>query len=232
MVRHAQSVWNREGRFTGWADPLLTEAGRTEAVTAGCHLGSMRYQFDQTFTSCLQRAQETARIILQHSGNAQSPVTRDWRLNERHYGALQGMDKVQTACEVGEQQVWRWRRGYLDRPPQLDENDPRYIEKDCRKCDEYARSVPNGESLAETRERVMPFWNEQVKPRIVEGQRVFISSHGNTLRALIMALHGMSVDEVESFEIPTGRPIVYTFTAEGEPIGWRYLDEDSSNQAA
>lgn len=231
MIRHAQSEWNREGRFTGWADPSLTDFGRDEAVRAAGALAEAGYSFDRVYTSRLSRARETADIVMRESGNTGIPVSADWRLNERHYGALQGEDKIAMAGRVGEDQVWRWRRGYLDRPPRLLDNDPEHPVHDPRWADIDPRQLPNGESLAATRERVMDFWREVIAPQIVDGKRLLISSHGNTLRALIMALHDMSVAEVEDFEIPTGVPIVYAFSPKGEPIGWHYLDNDTAQAA-
>lgn len=144
-------------------------------------------------------------------------------MNERHYGALQGQDKAGMANEVGEAQVWRWRRGYLDKPPALAANDPQHPSRDPQWDDIARADLPNGESLRQTRERVMAYWRAEVEPRLVGGQRLLISSHGNTLRALIMALDGMSVEQVEGFEIPTGEPILYRFSADGRPLGWCYL---------
>lgn len=231
MIRHAQSEWNREGRFTGWADPALTDAGRDEAIRAAHSLADAGYSFDRVHTSRLQRAQETADIVLRHSGNAGVPVSADWRLNERHYGALQGEDKIAMADRVGEDQVWRWRRGYLERPPRLLDDDPAHPSRDPRWADIDPRRLPNSESLAATRARAMDFWDEVISPQIIAGKRLMIASHGNTLRALIMALHDMSVAEVEDFEIPTGVPIVYVFSPKGEAIGWHYLDHDAAQAA-
>jgi 2,3-bisphosphoglycerate-dependent phosphoglycerate mutase len=228
MVRHAQSEWNREGRFTGWADPPLTGAGRKEAIAAAEKLAQGRYRFDSAYTSRLVRARDTAHFLLRHSGNGDAPVIAEWRLNERHYGALQGKDKAALAARVGEAQVLRWRRGYRDRPPPMDENrlapDPRWADVDPSR-------LPNGESLADTRERVMEFWRQEVAPQLRGGRRLLVASHGNTLRGLIMGLQGMSVAEVERFEVPTGLPIEYVFTPDGEPIAWRYLQDDARRAA-
>ncbi|MCB1736171.1 MAG: 2,3-bisphosphoglycerate-dependent phosphoglycerate mutase [Gammaproteobacteria bacterium] len=231
MIRHAQSEWNRQGRFTGWADPPLTDAGRDEAVRAGKALAEIGYRFDVIHTSRLERAQETAQIVMRHSDNTGVPVATDWRLNERHYGALQGEDKIAMAARVGEEQVWRWRRGYLDRPPRMLADDPEMPSRDPRWADIDATHLPNGESLAATRERVMDFWGEIITPQIIAGKRLMIASHGNTLRALIMALQDMSVAAIEDFEIPTGVPIVYAFSPKGEPIGWHYLNSDAAQAA-
>jgi 2,3-bisphosphoglycerate-dependent phosphoglycerate mutase len=224
MIRHAQSEWNREGRFTGWADPQLTAAGRDEALVAGRGLAQAGYRFDVSYTSRLGRAQATGRLVLRYSRNGGASMHADWRLNERHYGALQGRDKEQMARQVGEEQVWRWRRGYHDRPPAMAANDPQHPAHQPQWSDIATRALPNGESLAQTRERVMAFWNDVVAPHLRAGQRILIASHGNTLRALLMGLENMSVEQVESFEIPTGVPIVYHVGAHGEPLGWRYLE--------
>lgn len=233
MLRHAQSEWNLAGRFTGWADPALTEAGRAEAVRAGRVLARHGFHFDQAFSSRLTRARDTAGIVLREMGQTGMPLVEDWRLNERHYGGLQGADRLTIAERVGEAQVRRWRRGYHDRPPTLAADDPAHPARDPRWKDIPRERLPNGESLAQTRERVAEFWNEQVRPQLQAGRHPLIASHGNTLRALLMALQGMSVDEVEAFEVPTGAPIVFTFSARLELIGWHYLQEsDPSRRAA
>lgn len=232
MIRHAQSEWNRAGRFTGWADPALTEEGRAEAYRAAARLAAGGFRFDRAYTSRLTRARDTALIVLRESGNREVPLTADWRLNERHYGALQGEDKAEMVARVGEHQVWRWRRGYLDQPPPLAAGDPRQLTQDPRWADIDTARLPNGETLAQTRERVMAFWQAEIAPCLQAGERLLISSHGNTLRALLMALDGMSVEQVEGFEIPTGVPIVYAFTPEGEPVGWHYLADEGEDRAA
>jgi 2,3-bisphosphoglycerate-dependent phosphoglycerate mutase len=231
MMRHAQSTWNREGRFTGWADPVLTALGRAEARRAGEALAARGIRFDLAYTSRLTRARETAETVLRLVGDAAVPLLADWRLNERHYGALQGQDKADMSARVGDAQIRRWRRGYLDRPPAIGAGQPGHPSRDPQWADIPAAQLPDAESLADTRERVIAFWDERIVPQLRAGSRLLIASHGNTLRALIMALHGMSVDEVEAFEIPTGVPIVYAFTPQGEPIGWHYLN-DGDSQAA
>lgn len=228
MLRHAQSEWNAEGRFTGWADPALTPLGRAEAASAAARLAARGFRFDQAYSSRLTRARETAVRVLQDSGNGAVPLVEDWRLNERHYGDLQGRIRAQVAERVGAAQVWRWRRGYLDLPPALAAGDSRHPARDPRWADVDPARLPNGESLAGTRERVMDFWRSQIQPRLQAGSRLLIASHGNTLRALLMALDGMSVEQVEGFEIPTGVPIVYAFSPRGEPLGWHYLTGDDT----
>ena len=223
LVRHAQSLWNLENRFTGWANPPLTQAGLDEAKRAAELLRAHGYQFDVAFSSRLSRAQQTLDIILDILGQTRLPQFQDWRLNERHYGQLQGVNKAEEAVRVGEQQVWRWRRGYEDQAAPLSRNDPTHPVNDPLYRDIDPALLPDVENLAETRARVMQFWRERVAPRVRLGERVLISSHGNTLRALIMGLANLSITQVESFEIPTGKPILYTFNRDAEPLRWRYL---------
>jgi 2,3-bisphosphoglycerate-dependent phosphoglycerate mutase len=224
LIRHAQSQWNRENRFTGWADPALTEAGVAEAQQAGEWLHANGYRFDVAYSSRLQRAIHTLDILLDQPGQQDIPRYQDWRLNERHYGALQGVDKTQAAAQVGEHQVWRWRRGYEDRAEPLLRTEATHPANDALYADVDPRLLPGVENLQQTRARVAAFWQEEIAPRIHNAERVLISAHGNTLRALIMELEQMSVEQVESFEIPTATPIEYRFTREGESLGWRYLD--------
>jgi 2,3-bisphosphoglycerate-dependent phosphoglycerate mutase len=224
MIRHAQSQWNRENRFTGWADPPLTDAGVNEAVRAGELLRAAGYQFDTAFSSRLQRAGITLDILLQVVGQTGIDRHQDWRLNERHYGALQGRHKSDVIKQYGEEQVWRWRRGYHDAPTAMLRSDPNHPLQSPLFADIDPARLPDVESLAETRGRVMAFWQEQAMPRIRQGRRLLISAHGNTLRALIMDLAEIGEDEVESFEIPTATPIVYEFDEQGRPVHWRYLE--------
>lgn len=224
MIRHAQSTWNAEGRFTGWANPPLTELGKAEAEKAGKTLKARGYHFDKVYTSRLVRATDTADIILQILGQPGAPVEADWRLNERHYGALQGLSKEQLRDQVGEAQVHRWRRGYRDTAPALAPDDPRHPKNDSSYDDIPRQRLPAVESLADTRVRAVEFWQEKVLPALLKDDQILISAHGNTLRALIMALADMSEDEVEQFEIPTGTPIIYRFDVSGRPLSWAYLD--------
>lgn len=226
LIRHAQSQWNKENRFTGWADPALTDVGISEAVQAGDKLRIQGYRFDTAYTSRLQRASHTLDILLKQIGHADLQRQQDWRLNERHYGALQGMDKAEATARVGEQQVWRWRRGYEDRAAPLSREDAGHPIHDVRYAEVNSQLLPDVESLAETRVRVMLFWNEQIVPRIQRGERILVSAHGNTLRALLMDLAEMSVAEVEECEVPTATPIVYDFDRDGRPQQWCYLDAD------
>jgi 2,3-bisphosphoglycerate-dependent phosphoglycerate mutase len=233
LIRHAQSVWNQQNRFTGWANPPLTEAGLAEARAAAALLLANGYEFDIAYSSRLQRAIQTRDILLASTGQTDIPRFEDWRLNERHYGALQGKDKLEAATSAGEHQVLRWRRGYLDKAAPLRRDDPAHCMHDPAYADVDPALLPDVESLADTRARVMTFWNEQIVPRIKAGERILISAHGNTLRALIMELAGMSVEEVESFEIPTATPIVYQFHNDGTPYRWDYLlPEDGRKRSA
>lgn len=229
MIRHAQSTWNAAGKFTGWADPLLTELGKAEAIKAGQMLLQHGFHFDRVYTSRLKRAIDTASIILGVMREPNVPVQQDWRLNERHYGALQGLSKEDLRAQAGDAQVHRWRRGYLDTAPALANDDPRHPKYDEQYADVPRERLPSVESLADTRSRALEFWREQIDPALQKGERILISAHGNTLRALIMALADMSQQEVEQFEIPTGTPIIYRFDANGKPVSWHYLDGRQEN---
>lgn len=224
LIRHAQSQWNLENRFTGWADPPLTEAGIREARNAGCLLRRAGFRFDHSYSSRLLRARHTLDILREELGQSDLPGVQDWRLNERHYGALQGRNKAETARIADHDQVERWRRGYLDLPPPLPPSDAGHPYNDSRYADVTPQRLPSFENLDMTRERVTLFWREQITPRLRRGEQLLISAHGNSLRALMMLLDGMSVAEVESFEIPTATPIVYRFDRTATPLGWHYLD--------
>ena len=228
LIRHAQSQWNRENRFTGWANPPLTKAGLREAEQAGRLLHEQGYQFDVAFSSRLLRARQTMDVILDTLRQSDIPQYEDWRLNERHYGLLQGINKAEKAKEVGEQQVWRWRRGYEDKAEPLPRTDPTHPVNDPQYHDIDPTLLPDVENLAETRIRVMQFWQERIVPFIRLRERLLISSHGNTLRALIMGPADLNVEQVESFEIPTGEPIIYNFNRHAEPVNWRYLADQHS----
>ncbi len=230
LIRHAQSLWNRENRFTGWADPPLTAAGIQEAVDAGDLLARQGWHFDFAFTSRLKRARQTLSILEQRLGTA-LPRREEWRLNERHYGVLQGRNKEEMAAQVGAEQVWRWRRGYHDSPAALATDDPDHPIHHPRYADVPRHLLPGVESLADTRRRVSEFWLEEAAPRIETGQRLLISAHGNTLRALLMALTDMTVAEVERFEIPTATPIVCTFDERARLLRWRYLAPEPARRS-
>ena len=224
MIRHAQSLWNRENRFTGWADPPLTGVGIRQAMLAGGCLRYHGHRFDVACSSRLQRSVWTTDLLLTELGQRDIVHRQDWRLNERHYGALQGLNKGHVEQSVGREQVARWRRGYHDLADPLPENAPEHPLQDARYADIDAACLPSVESLADTRERVTGFWVECVQPLIRQHRRVLISAHGNTLRALIMALSGMTVNQVEQFEIPVAVPIIYSFSGDGTALRWRYLE--------
>jgi 2,3-bisphosphoglycerate-dependent phosphoglycerate mutase len=225
LIRHAQSQWNKENRFTGWANPPLTDAGVAEAIEASKWLHINGYQFDVAYSSRLQRAITTLDILLEQTGQSGISRFEDWRLNERHYGALQGLNKAEAMEQVGEHQVWRWRRGYEDRARPLPQTDPGHPVNDPMYAEIDPQLLPGVENLARTRVRVMSIWMDQIVPRIQKRERIIISAHGNTLRALLMELAGMSVEQVESFEIPTATPILYRFDRNAQPLDWRYLDK-------
>jgi 2,3-bisphosphoglycerate-dependent phosphoglycerate mutase len=223
LIRHAQSLWNLENRFTGWADPPLTEEGEAEAMRAGHLLEQKGYRFDLGYCSCLTRAQQTLTLMLKQMHLEGIEVKHDWRLNERHYGSLQGNIKTAAANNTTEQQIWSWRRSYLDKAAPLALDDHRHPAHDPRYQHIERARLPAAENLAETRVRVSQFWSEEVEPAYNTGRSIIISSHGNTLRALLMDLLQMSVVEVESFEIPTGTPILVDRTGTGNGWQWRYL---------
>ena len=224
LIRHAQSQWNKENRFTGWTDVPLTDAGIAEAKRAGDLLKAQGFEFDAAWSSVLQRARITLEILLGSIGQLHIPQYQDWRLNERHYGALQGLDKAEAMAGAGEAQVHRWRRGYSDKAPALTIEDPGHPLNDPRYAGIDPALLPQGvENLADTRKRVVAFWHEHIVPQIQQGRRLLISAHGNSLRALMMELQGMSVAEIEQFEIPTATPILYILDSTGRPLEWRYL---------
>ncbi len=221
MVRHGQSSWNKENRFTGWVDVDLSERGLAEARQAGETLARERYDFDVAFTSVLKRSIRTLWLVLDVLDRMWLPVHVDWRLNERHYGALQGLNKRETTEKHGAEQVLRWRRGYAIRPPALDPNDPTHPRFDRR----YAGidHLPSAESLADTLERVVPFWEDTIVPALRAEQRVLISAHGNSMRALVKHLDDVSDEAIVALNIPTGIPLVYEFDEALRPIRHYYL---------
>ncbi len=224
LIRHAQSQWDLENRFTGWADPALSEAGVVEAYQAGQLLREAGFRFDHSYSSRLQRTEHTLEILRSALGQAELTVGSDWRLNARHYGALQGVNKAEISARIGTEQINRLHRGFLELPPPQPLTDPRHPHNDARYADVPAHALPSMENLDMTRQRVMQFWQEQVVPLLRQGQRLLISTHGDTLRALIMSLNNLSVAEVEALEIPSAAPIVYRFDKQGSPLEWHYLD--------
>jgi 2,3-bisphosphoglycerate-dependent phosphoglycerate mutase len=232
LLRHGESQWNRENRFTGWTDVDLSETGIAEARAAGRLMKSLGYRFDLSFTSLLKRAIRTLWIALDELEQVWLPEEKDWRLNERHYGALQGLNKAETAAKFGEEQVLVWRRSYDVRPPALDPGDPRSEARDPR----YAGiRVPLAECLKDTVERVVPCWQDRIAPAVRGGRRVLVAAHGNSLRALVKYLDGLSEDEVVKLNIPTGIPLVYELDGELKPVKHYYLgdaDEIAKRTAA
>ena len=209
FIRHGQSEWNAKNLFTGWRDVNLSEKGVAEAQAAGQKLAAAGYEFDQAFTSVLTRAIKTCNIVLEESGQLWVPQTKSWRLNERHYGARQGLDKQQTAEKYGADQVHIWRRSYDTLPPLLPEDDEFSARKDRRYAHLAADTVPDGENLKITLERVLPLWQDEIAPATLAGKRVLVAAHGNSLRALAKHIEGIGDDEIMKLEIPTGQPLVY-----------------------
>ena len=223
LLRHGESVWNKENRFTGWTDVDLSEAGEQEAENAGDILKKEGFVFDSVFTSLLKRAIRTAWITLDRMDLMWLPVHKSWRLNERHYGALQGLNKKETADKFGDEQVQIWRRSYAVSPPALDKTDSRYPGHNDKYADLSPEELPVGESLKDTIERAMPYWHDFILPEILRGKKILISAHGNSLRALVKHLDGISDSDIPSLEIPTGIPLVYELDEKAQPIKHFYL---------
>ena len=230
LLRHGESTWNLANRFTGWTDVDLTEAGRAEARTAGALLRDGGFEFDAAFTSVLKRAIRTLWIALDEMDRMWLPVHRDWRLNERHYGALQGLNKAETAARYGEDQVLRWRRSYDEPPPALDPDDERSPEGDPRYAG--AGELPRTECLKDTVARMMPLWHESIAPRVRAGERLLVCAHGNSLRALVKHLGALSDEEIVKVNVPTGAPLVYELDAELRGVRHRYLGDPAAIGAA
>ena len=230
LCRHGQSEWNLKNLFTGWHDVDLTEKGVEEATEAGRLLRELDYEIDIAYTSVLKRAIRTLWIMLDEMDRMWIPVVRDWRLNERHYGALQGLNKAETAEKYGDEQVHVWRRSYATPPPALDTDDERHPSHDAR----YAGidNLPSTESLATTLDRVVPCWDDEVAPQLRAGKNVLLAAHGNSLRALVKMLDGISEDEITGFNIPTGIPIEYDLDDELAPRSRRFLGDPEAAAAA
>ena len=209
FIRHGFSEWNAKNLFTGWRDVNLTERGVEEAKTAGQKLLNAGFEFDIAFTSVLTRAIKTCNIVLEESHQLWIPQVKNWRLNERHYGELQGLDKKATAEKYGDEQVHIWRRSYDTLPPLLDPKDPNSAHNDRRYAHLPSDVIPNGENLKVTLERVLPFWEDQIAPALLSGKRVLVVAHGNSLRALAKHIEGISDADIMDLEIPTGQPLVY-----------------------
>ena len=223
LLRHGESTWNRENRFTGWTDVPLSARGTKEAIAAGRTLWEEGYRFDIAYTSVLQRAIKTLWLLLEEMDRMWIPVFCNWRLNERHYGALQGLSKSDTAEKYGAEQVHEWRRSYGVRPPELTPQDERYPGKDPRYTDLPPGDIPLTECLRDTVRRALPFWHEAISPMMKTGKRVLIVAHGNSLRALAKYLTDMSDDDIVGFEIPTGIPLVMEVDEDLRAIRHFYL---------
>lgn len=232
LIRHGQSTWNAENRFTGWTDVDLSERGRGEAQKAAELIRAEGLDFDCCYTSVLKRAIRTLWIVLDGLDRMWLPVERSWRLNERHYGALQGLNKAETAAEHGEDQVKIWRRSYDVRPPLLEAGDDRLPGNDPRYAGLAKTALPAGECLKDTVDRVLPCWEGEIAPKIREGRRVLISAHGNSIRALVKHLDGVSDADIMGVEIPTGVPLVYMLDNDLKPIASRYLGDQDEIAAA
>jgi 2,3-bisphosphoglycerate-dependent phosphoglycerate mutase len=225
LLRHGESTWNQENRFTGWTDVDLSERGVEEARGAGRALRREGYGFDAAYTSVLKRAIRTLWIVLDELDLMWIPVHRSWRCNERHYGALQGLNKAETASQFGEQQVHVWRRSYDVRPPALDPGDARHPGRDPRYRDVDPAELPATESLCDTVSRFLPYWRETLAPAIRAGRRVLLCAHGNSLRALVKHLDGISDEDIAALNIPTGIPLVYELDEGLRPVRHFYLGD-------
>jgi 2,3-bisphosphoglycerate-dependent phosphoglycerate mutase len=232
LMRHGESQWNLENRFTGWTDVDLTPAGLEEARRAGRLLAAEGYRFDLCYTSVLRRAIRTLWTVLDEMDLMWLPVTHSWRLNERHYGALQGLNKAETAARFGDAQVLTWRRAYAIAPEPLAPGDPREAQGDPRYAGLLPDEIPRTECLKDTVARVVPYWNASIAPSIRQGRKVLIAAHGNSLRALIKHLDGLSDDEIVALNIPTARPLVYELDDALRPIRHHYLGDAAEIEAA
>ncbi|MEI7640765.1 MAG: 2,3-diphosphoglycerate-dependent phosphoglycerate mutase [bacterium] len=225
LIRHGESTWNKENRFTGWTDVDLSEKGMEEAKKAGMYLKKEGFVFDMAYTSVLKRAIRTLYTVQEQMDNLWIPVIKTWRLNERHYGALQGLDKSETAAKHGEAQVKIWRRAYDIAPPKLDATDPRNPAKDPRYKDLKANELPLTECLKDTVARVMPYWKKEIVPMIKKGKKIIIAAHGNSLRALVKYLDNIADKDIVELNIPTAMPLVYELDKNLKPIKSYYLGD-------
>jgi 2,3-bisphosphoglycerate-dependent phosphoglycerate mutase len=232
LLRHGESTWNKENRFTGWTDVDLSEKGREEAVEAGRLLLREGFVFDVAFTSVLRRAIKTLWLALEEMDLMWLPIHNSWRLNERHYGALQGLNKAETAEKHGMEQVKIWRRSYDIRPPALTKDDERYPGKDPRYAHLKPDEVPQTEALKDTVARFLPYWHETIAPAVREGRRVIIAAHGNSLRALVKYLDNISDTDIVGLNIPTGIPLVYEVDDDLKPIRSYYLGDQAAVEKA
>lgn len=232
LIRHGESQWNKENRFTGWKDVDLSDKGREEAKAAGQLLKAEGFTFDEAYTSVLKRAIRTLWIILDEMDLMWIPVTKSWLLNERHYGALQGLNKAETAAQYGEEQVLIWRRSYDIPPGVLEETDERYLGNDARYSSIEKGKFPATECLKDTVERVIPYWETEIAPKIRAGKRLIITAHGNSLRSLVKHLDGIADDKIVELNIPTGIPLVYELDNDLKPIKSYYLGDAEAIKAA
>jgi 2,3-bisphosphoglycerate-dependent phosphoglycerate mutase len=232
LLRHGESTWNQENRFTGWTDVGLTEKGLTEAAAAGRLLKQEGFEFDVAFTSVLRRAVKTLWTVLEEMDRMWIPIHHSWRLNERHYGALQGLNKAETAARFGDAQVKIWRRAYDVAPPGLADGDPRLGTDDPRYAEIDPATLPRTECLKDTVARFLPYWHATIAPAVQRGQRVVIAAHGNSLRALVKYLDDISDSDIVELNIPTGQPLVYELDDRLKPIRHYYLGDPAAAAAA
>ena len=232
LIRHGESTWNQENRFTGWTDVDLNEKGLREAKAAGELLKKEGYSFDRSFVSLLKRALRTNWMILDELDELWIPIERSWRLNERHYGSLQGLNKGETATKFGDDQVLIWRRSYDVPPPALEKSDERYPGHDRRYKGVAETDLPLTECLKDTVDRVLPYWHSEIAPAVKRGEKVLVTAHGNTLRALVKYFDNLSEEEVLALNIPTGIPLVYELDEDLKPIRHYYLGDQAAIAAA
>jgi 2,3-bisphosphoglycerate-dependent phosphoglycerate mutase len=232
LLRHGESVWNKENRFTGWTDVPLSDKGIEEAKSAGRAFAENGYDFDVVYTSVLKRSLLTTQLALEEMDRLWLPINKNWRLNERHYGALQGLNKAETAAKYGDEQVHIWRRSYDIRPPMLESSDERNPRNDRRYATLTDAQVPLGECLKDTVDRVMPYWEAEIAPMIKSGQKILISAHGNSLRALVKYLDQISDDEITGLNIPTGIPLVYKLDMDLQPSEHFYIGDEEAVKKA
>lgn len=225
LIRHGESLWNKENRFTGWQDVDLSDVGIAEAKKAGIALKREGFTFDQAYTSVLKRALRTCWIVLDEMDLLWIPVTKSWRLNERHYGALQGLNKAETAAKHGEEQVKIWRRSYDTPPPPMESSDPRHPANDLRYNDVPRNELPACESLKNTVARFLPIWKQEIAPQILAGKKVVLVAHGNSLRALVQHLEDMTPSQILELNIPTGIPLVYELDKDLKVISKRFVGD-------
>ena len=232
LLRHGESVWNKENRFTGWTDVDLSEKGRQEAKLAGQLLKESGFKFDVAFTSVLKRAIRTLWTVLDEMDLMWIPIQHSWRLNERHYGALQGLNKAETAAKYGEEQVHVWRRSFDIPPPALDTADNRFPGYDVRYRELVMRELPHTESLKDTIARFMPYWEQTIKPVVAAGHAVIIAAHGNSLRGLVKYLDNIADEKIVELNIPTGVPLVYELDEQLKPLKSYYLGDEEATKKA